>query len=71
MDTYSLLRELADSWGLLALFTIFIGVAIWAFLPSQNDARRDASMIPFRNDTPNTDANGNTTATRAADMRGE
>lgn len=50
METYSLLREIADSWVLLAMFCFFVGVAIWAFLPSQREARRDASMIPFRND---------------------
>lgn len=50
MDTYSLLREIADSWMLLAMFTFFIGAAIWAFLPSQRKAREDASMIPFRNE---------------------
>lgn len=52
MDTYSLLREIADSWVLLGMFLFFVGVAIWAFLPSQNAARKDASMIPFRNDKP-------------------
>lgn len=51
MDTYSLLRQIADSWVLLAMFAFFLGVAIWAFLPSQNKAREDASMIPFRDDT--------------------
>lgn len=51
MDTYSLLRQFADSWVLLAMFTFFIAVAIWAFLPSQSAARRDASLIPLRNDT--------------------
>ena len=50
MDTYSLLREIADSWVLLAMFIFFIGVAIWAFLPSQKNAREDARMIPFRHD---------------------
>ncbi len=50
MDTYSLLREIADSWVLLAMFAFFIGAAILAFLPSQNSARVDASMIPLRND---------------------
>ena len=50
MDTYSLLREFADSWVLLAMFTFFVGVAIWAFLPSQNAAREDARQIPFRHD---------------------
>ncbi len=50
METYSILREFADSWALLALFSLFIGIAIWAFLPSQKPARHDASMIPFRNE---------------------
>ncbi len=59
MDTYSLLRQFADSWVLLAMFLFFLGVAIWAFLPSQNAARRDASLIPLRNDTdPQGDSDG-------------
>ncbi len=48
MDTYSLLREVADSWVLLGMFGFFLCAAIWAYLPSQNKAREDASMIPFR-----------------------
>jgi len=51
METYSLLREFADSWVLLAMFAFFIGAGIWAFLPSQRHAREDASLIPFRNET--------------------
>ncbi|MEH6647247.1 cbb3-type cytochrome c oxidase subunit 3 [Sulfitobacter sp.] len=52
MDTYSFLREIADSWVMLGIFGFFIGAAIWAFLPSQSGAREDASMIPFRNEKP-------------------
>jgi cytochrome c oxidase cbb3-type subunit 4 len=52
MDTYSLLREIADSWVLLAMFTFFVGVGIFACLPSQAKAREDASMIPMRDDVP-------------------
>ena len=52
MDTYSILREIADSWVLLGMFGFFVSAAIWAFLPSQSKAREDASLIPFRNDTP-------------------
>lgn len=52
MDTYSLLREIADSWVMLGIFGFFVGAAIWAFLPSQHSARVDASMIPFRNEKP-------------------
>lgn len=50
MDTYSLLRQIADSWVLLAMFCFFVGAGIWAFLPSQHGAREDARMIPLRND---------------------
>ncbi|MBB3995266.1 cytochrome c oxidase cbb3-type subunit 4 [Sulfitobacter undariae] len=52
MDTYSILREFADSWVLLGMFAFFIGAGVWAFLPSQRSAREDASLIPFRNETP-------------------
>lgn len=67
MDTYSLLRQIADSWGLLALFIFFIGVVVWAFWPGLSKERRDASEIPFRNETASgTDARksgGDRTAT--------
>ena len=66
MDTYSLLRQIADSWVLLAMFAFFIGAGIWAFLPSQSAARRDASMIPLRDDLPVDTRNG-TCANSASD----
>lgn len=50
MDTYSLLRQIADSWVLVAMFAFFVGAGIWAFLPSQAGARKEASMIPLRDD---------------------
>jgi len=49
MDTYSILREIADSWVLLAMFLFFVGVFVWAFWPGLNADREDASEIPFRN----------------------
>ena len=52
MDTYSFLRQLADSWVLLLMFGFFAGASIWAFWPGLSRAREEASMIPFRNDTP-------------------
>ena len=51
MDTYSLTREFADSWGLLALFSFFLAAVVWAFLPSRRAEQEDASQIPFRNET--------------------
>ena len=55
MDTYSLLREIADSWVLLALFAFFIGAAVFAFWPSMAADRRNAADIPFRHDHPDQD----------------
>ncbi|MFZ3581841.1 cbb3-type cytochrome c oxidase subunit 3 [Loktanella sp. DJP18] len=52
MQTYTFLRELADSWVLLAMFGFFASAGVWAYLPSQRHARDDASLIPFRNDNP-------------------
>lgn len=66
MTTYDLLREIADSWVLLAMFTFFIGVGIWAFLPSQSSERHDASLIPFRNETPKTGCSGTCETCKAA-----
>lgn len=51
MDTYSWMREFADSWALLALFLFFLGVIVWAFRPGSRETHRDAGSIPFRNDT--------------------
>ncbi|MEO0989669.1 MAG: cbb3-type cytochrome c oxidase subunit 3 [Pseudomonadota bacterium] len=50
MDTYSITREFADSWGLLALFLFFLGVVLFAFRPGSRDHHRDAANVVFRHD---------------------
>lgn len=50
MDLYSLLREFADSWALLALFGLFLAVVIWAFRPGSRAVHDDISQIPFRHE---------------------
>lgn len=50
MDTYSLLREIADSWVLLAMFIFFVGVIVWAFRPGSRRVHADTASIPFRNE---------------------
>ena len=50
MDTYSFLRELADSWVLLLLTCFFLGTIIWAFRPGSRATHDDTANIPFRND---------------------
>ncbi|WP_163848621.1 cbb3-type cytochrome c oxidase subunit 3 [Pseudooceanicola aestuarii] len=51
MDTYSLMREFADSWALLALFLFFAGVIAWVFRPGSRRTYADTAAIPFRNET--------------------
>ena len=52
MDTYSVMREIADSWGLLAMMAFFIGAVLMLFRPGAKQQHKDASMIPFRDDKP-------------------
>ncbi len=50
MQTYSLLREFADSWMLLMLFCVFVGIWIWVIRPGARSAHQDAATMIFRND---------------------
>jgi cytochrome c oxidase cbb3-type subunit IV len=51
METYSLLREFADSWMLLALTVVFILVIFWAWRPGSRTVHDDAANSIFRHDT--------------------
>ena len=48
MEFYTFLRQLADSWVLLGLFTFFIGVVVWVFRPGSTKQYDDTANIPFR-----------------------
>lgn len=50
MDTYSILREFADSWALLAMFLFFLGVVLWVWRPGSRRKYDDIAQIPLRND---------------------
>jgi len=50
METYTLLRQFADSWMLLFLFAFFIGVVIWVFRPGASKVYEEPSTIPFRHE---------------------
>lgn len=58
METYTILREFADSWFLLAMFGFFLATAIWAFLPSQKASRERAAAIPFLDEGGKGNADG-------------
>ncbi len=47
---YSLLRQFADSWGLLYLVLLFIGVIAFAFRPGSKERAEDIAQIPFKED---------------------
>ena len=50
METYTLLRQIADSWVLLFLFVFFIGIVVWVFRPGSRETYSDTADIPFRYD---------------------
>lgn len=47
---YEFLRQAADSWGLLYLVLLFLGVIAFTFRPGSRDAARDRAEIPFKED---------------------
>ncbi len=50
METYTVLRQLADSWALLALFAFFVGAILWAWRPGSRRLHDDAGQVPFRHE---------------------
>ncbi|WP_227268316.1 cbb3-type cytochrome c oxidase subunit 3 [Roseobacter weihaiensis] len=50
METYTFLREFADSWMLLLLFIIFVGVWFWVIRPGSSKIHSEAANMIFRND---------------------
>ncbi|MBN2629591.1 MAG: cbb3-type cytochrome c oxidase subunit 3 [Rhodobacteraceae bacterium] len=51
MDTYSFLREFADSWAMLSILLTFLGVIVYVFRPGSRSMHDDAANSIFRNDT--------------------
>jgi cytochrome c oxidase cbb3-type subunit 4 len=51
MDTYSFMRQLADSWVLLMMTLFFLGTIVWAFRPGSRKEHNDTANIVFRNET--------------------
>lgn len=49
-STYEALRQLADSWGLLAMAGIFVGFAAWPFRLGARDANAAAAELIFESD---------------------
>jgi len=60
MDTYSILRQLADSWVLLVMFAFFVGVVIWAFRPGSTKTYDQIANIPLKGDDTHPETNDDT-----------
>ncbi len=51
METYTLLRVFADSWALLLLTAVFLGVIVWAMRPGSRPLHDEAARSIFRDDS--------------------
>lgn len=51
MQAYSFLRTLADSWVLLVLVLVFLGVVVFIYRPGARRKQQDAAESIFRNET--------------------
>lgn len=47
---YHVMREFADSWGLLFLTLFFVGVVLFAFRPGSRKHAEEAAQIPLKDD---------------------
>lgn len=50
METYTALRLFADSWGLLGMTLVFLGMIVFLFRPGAKRIHDEAADLPFRND---------------------
>ncbi|RIK85006.1 MAG: CcoQ/FixQ family Cbb3-type cytochrome c oxidase assembly chaperone [Hyphomicrobiales bacterium] len=50
METYTALRQFADSWALAAMTIFFIGVVIFTFRPGSRRKADEAARIPLKDD---------------------
>ncbi|TIX51984.1 cbb3-type cytochrome c oxidase subunit 3 [Alteraurantiacibacter aquimixticola] len=46
-STYEFLRHFADSWGLLAMTLVWIGLAAWPFRPGAREHNTRAATMIF------------------------
>lgn len=50
--SYDSFRHFADSWGLVYMFAVFIGVVAMMFLPGAAKRAKQAANIPLGDDHP-------------------
>ncbi|EKF41260.1 cbb3-type cytochrome c oxidase subunit 3 [Nitratireductor indicus] len=47
---YTAMRQFADSWGLLFMVIVFVGVVLFAFRPGSKKSADEAARIPLKDD---------------------
>ena len=50
---YETLRQIADSWGLLYLVVLFVGIVLFTFRPGSKSKADKAAKIPFSEENKN------------------
>lgn len=50
MGIYTLMREFADSWGLLAMLLYFVGAIFFTLRPGSKKLADEAAAIPLLED---------------------
>jgi len=50
MSTYDTMRHFADTWVLVFMTVVFVGVVAWVLRPGSRKSYRDQAEIPFRHD---------------------
>ncbi|ABV92409.1 cytochrome c oxidase [Dinoroseobacter shibae DFL 12 = DSM 16493] len=55
-ETVTILQQVKDNFTLVFLFSVFVGVVLWALRPGSKATHKDVANIPFRHeDKPATD----------------
>ncbi|MEZ5687804.1 MAG: cbb3-type cytochrome c oxidase subunit 3 [Caenibius sp.] len=49
-STYEALRHLADSYGLVVMFFVFLVLIAWPFRPGGRDRNQEAANLIFKDD---------------------
>ncbi|MXP10752.1 cbb3-type cytochrome oxidase subunit 3 [Pseudoblastomonas halimionae] len=50
MTAYDTLRHLADSYALIVMFCLFVGLCAWPFRPGAKTHNRDAAQSIFEDE---------------------
>lgn len=58
MEEYTFLRQLADSWGVLVMTSIFLGICVWAFRPGSRKTHDEIANSIFRDEAAPAGAEG-------------